>query len=97
MSYLYDMKRFARVNARFDETAAEQLQSIVAQTKLSASEVLKRSVAVYYEQLRLRASCPQEIVRRNQLIGCAEAGPNLSSTYKKILSDAWSKKHGHRR
>jgi hypothetical protein len=41
-----------RVNARLDETAAEQLEYLTESTGDTVSEVLRRSVASYYTQVR---------------------------------------------
>jgi hypothetical protein len=90
------MKHYARINARLDDTAANQLRYIIEHTKLSASESIKKSLSAYYEQLRLRASSPKEILMRNKLVGCAEADPKLSSTYKEALKADWNKKNGYR-
>jgi hypothetical protein len=95
-SYLYDMKRFARITARLYHMAASQLRYIIEHTKLSVSESIKKSLSAFYEQLRPRASLPKEILMHSKLVGCAEADPKLSSTYKEALKTDWTKKNSYR-
>jgi hypothetical protein len=84
-----------RVNARFDRVAEEQVRYIVEHTGLTVSEVLKQSVAQYYERLRQERRTPYEIMQEMGVIGAFAGGdPNASSRIKEIVAEAIAKKLG---
>jgi hypothetical protein len=84
-----------RVNARFDRVAEEQVRFIVEHTGLTVSEVLKQSVAQYYERLRQERCTPYEIMQEMGVIGAFAGGdPNASSRIKEIVAEAIAKKLG---
>jgi hypothetical protein len=82
-----------RVNARFDRVAEEQVRYIVEQTGMSVSDVLKQSVAQYYERLRKERAAPFEVMRELGVIGAYESGdPDASVTVKETVGRALERK-----
>lgn len=82
-----------RVNARFDRVAEAQVRYIVEHTGMSVSDVLKRSVAEYYERLRKERATPFEIMQRTGVIGAYDGGdPDASVKVKQTVAQALARK-----
>lgn len=86
-------ERIFRVNARFDQVAEEQVRYIVEQTGMSVSDVLKHSVAQYYEWLRQERRTPFEIMQEMGVIGAYDGGdPDASIRVKETAAQALARK-----
>jgi hypothetical protein len=78
-----------RVNARFDRVAEEQVRYIVEQTGMSVSDVLKHSVAQYYERLRQQHANPFQVMQELGVIGAYDGGnPDASIQVKQTVAQA---------
>jgi hypothetical protein len=84
-----------RVNARFDSVAEDQMRYIVEHTGMSLSEVLKQSVAQYYERLRRERRTPYELMQDLGVIGAHDGGdPDASVKVKETVSGVLKRKLG---
>lgn len=82
-----------RVNARFEGVAQQQVEYLVKTTGRGVSEVLRDSVAAYYQQVR----APETHALRHlgPLLGTGNSGhTDLSVRYKDYLTESWSRKYG---
>jgi hypothetical protein len=82
----------ARLNARLDADLNEKLEYLKRRTKLGVTDVVKRSIECYYEEVRRGASDAREILEQSGFVGCAEGDPNLSSDYKQALIESLGRK-----
>lgn len=82
-----------RVNARFEGVAEQQVEYLVKTTGRKVSDVLRESVAAYYQQMRGQET---PVLRHlGPLIGKGNSGrTDLSVRYKNILAESWSDKYG---
>ncbi len=85
-----------RINARLDEARSRKLVYLTRTTHRCTSDVIKRAIDVYYEQVKHAQLNPEEILKRTGFIGCGEAANTLSEHYKEALSESLSSKHDHR-
>ncbi|HEX9736933.1 MAG TPA: CopG family transcriptional regulator [Thermoanaerobaculia bacterium] len=85
-----------RINARLDEDRTRKFEFLAHVTSQGASEVLKRAIDAYYEQMRALHPKPAEILARTGFVGCGEASEDLSTTYKRQVRDIVARKHDHR-
>jgi len=89
-------KTINRVNARLDAESAEKLASLARDEGKSVSDVLRVAIERYYEQARSAHAAAAGILERNGFIGCADDDRDLSTTYKRRLTESLQRKHGHR-
>jgi hypothetical protein len=85
-----------RVNARFDAEVQAKLDYLAGKLECSASDVLREAVNHYYDDIKAKSTRRRGFL--DSLVGSA-AGPlpaDLSENYKKYVTDAIVKKHGHR-
>lgn len=85
-----------RVNARLDPDAAEKLTYLAQSEQKSVSDIIRIAIDRYYEQARATHAVATGILERNGFIGCADGERNLSTEYKRYLSESLRRKHGHR-
>ena len=85
-----------RINARLDDSHSQKLEFLIRVTSLGISDVLKRAIDVYYDQVYATRPQAAEILGRSGFIGCAEAEPDLSERYKEDLQELLAAKHDHR-
>ncbi len=85
-----------RVNARLDQDHSQKLAALVQMTELKISEIIKRAIDVYYDQIKGQRSSPAEVLTASGFVGFAKAAPNLSETYKDRLTASLAAKHDHR-
>jgi hypothetical protein len=83
-----------RINARLDETHSHKLDYLMQVTGDSVTEVIKRAIDVYFEQVQQSPSHALDILSRMGFIGSGHAAPDLSESYKKELSKDLDRKHG---
>jgi hypothetical protein len=82
----------ARLNARIDAALGEKLEYLKRRTKMSVTEVVKRSVECYYEEVRRGAGATKAILEESGFVGCAEGDSELSTDYKKSLVASLARK-----
>jgi len=78
-----------RINARLDEALARKLSELRARTGKSTTELIRASIESYFDQVT-RSAGPGALL--DEFIGCGEAEPELSDTYKSVLRDSLSLK-----
>ncbi len=82
-----------RVNARFEGVAEQQVEYLVKTTGRKVSDVLRESVAAYYQ--RMRGEQSPGLKHFSAMIGKGHSGrSDLSVNYKQDLTQEWSEKHG---
>ncbi len=85
-----------RINARLDESRSRKLEFLSRATDLSISDIVKQAIDVYFEQMRGRRPPPAEVLSDSGFIGCGEASPDLSESYKEAVRTLVAAKHDHR-
>jgi hypothetical protein len=85
-----------RVNARLDDDHSRKLEVLTRLTGSTVTDVLKRAIDLYYETLGRDRRRAAEVLEEQRFIGAAAGDPNLSETYKALLSDLVAAKHDHR-
>lgn len=83
-----------RLNARIDEELAAKLEHLRRRTNRSTTEIVRASIELYYERVREAEQSSERILRETGFVGCAEAEPDLSATYKTHLEESLSSKSG---
>lgn len=82
-----------RVNARFEGVAEQQVEYLVKTTGRGVSEVLRDSVAAYYQSVRGEQGAGLKYF--SAVIGKGNSGrTDLSVNDKEELAQGWSEKHG---
>lgn len=74
-----------RINARLDRDLARKVRALRDRTGQSTTEIVKASLESYYESVTGDAS-PETLL--SELIGCAEGPADLSTTYKRRLTES---------
>lgn len=86
-----------RVNARLDADRMHKLEQLAKSTGLSISDLLRDAIDHYAAANQTQhGPSAYEIMQRIGFIGCVKGPKNLSSNYKKYLTETLLKKHGHR-
>jgi hypothetical protein len=81
-----------RVNARFDGEYEKQMEFLTEATGLGVSEVLKASVAHYYQMVS--ASTPSKLPNLRRFIGGRGSGrSDVSAKTRELVSDGVAVKH----
>lgn len=78
-----------RINARLDAGLAKKLAHLQARTGKSTTELIRVSIESYYERV-VQTAGPRALL--DDFVGCASAEPELSQTYKSVLSESLGKK-----
>jgi hypothetical protein len=84
-----------RINARLSEEETQQLAEVRARTGQTVSEVVRHALRGYYEAIRGEGVSARRAILESGLVGCGEADPDLSSSYKDALRGL-GRKHGDR-
>jgi hypothetical protein len=85
-----------RVNARFDGEYEKQMEFLTEATGLGVSEVLKASVAHYYQMVS--ASTPSKLPNLSRFIGGQGSGrTNVSAKTRELIGDGLAIKHSIKR
>jgi hypothetical protein len=74
-----------RINARLDEALAGKLAELRARTGKSTTELIRASIESYFDQVTGNAG-PGALL--DDFVGCGEAEPELSDTYKSVLRES---------
>ncbi len=86
-----------RVNARLDAERMRKLEQLAKTTGLSISDVIRDAIDLYAETKQTQnGPSAYEIMQRIGFIGCAKGPKDLSTNYKKYLTESLQKKHGYR-
>ncbi len=85
-----------RINARLDPDRSRKLDFLLRMTDQKISEIIKRAIDSYYEQVRRSRPRPAEILTAAGFVGSAKADPDLSARYKDRLGESLAAKHDHR-
>jgi hypothetical protein len=85
-----------RINAWLDEGRSRKLAFLRKVTGRTLSEVLKNAIDTYYREIKREQTRARDILEKQGLVGCGEAGADLSSDYKSDLKGILDLKHGHR-
>ena len=81
-----------RLNARLDAELGAKLEYLRRRTKLSVTDVVKRSIECYYEDVRRGADDTRAILQGSGFVGCVEGAPELSVDYKRVLRESLGRK-----
>lgn len=84
--------RGGRINARLEPELRAKVDFLRRRTKLGATEIIKLSIEQYYESVRRGPRAGKEVLSARGFIGCGEAEPTLSTTYKSVLATSLAKK-----
>lgn len=76
-------KKDERINARLGEELARKLDYLASRTQQSTSDVVRESIAAYYQALEETPSRPADAL--GELVGRVEGPRDLSSRYKEEL------------
>ncbi|MDQ3261780.1 MAG: ribbon-helix-helix domain-containing protein [Pseudomonadota bacterium] len=86
-----------RVNARLDADRMHKLEQLAKTTGLSLSDVIRDAIDHYAAAKQVQnGPSAYEIMQRIGFIGCAKGPKDLSTQYKKYLTESLQKKHGYR-
>ncbi|MGH8655662.1 MAG: CopG family transcriptional regulator [Gammaproteobacteria bacterium] len=85
-----------RINARLDEDHSRKLAYLTEVVHASVSDVIKQAIDAYYERVRGAQSNAGGILRGAGFVGCGQASPELSDTYKQEAKLLAEQKHGYR-
>jgi hypothetical protein len=80
------------LNARLDEELSQKVEYLRLRTKLSVTDVVKRSIERYYEEVHRSVGDTRAILGQSGFLGCAEGEPNLSRDYKQELAKSLGRK-----
>ena len=76
----------ARVNARIDRVAEEQLRYVTEHTQMNVTEALKASIALMYAKVSSEQLSAYDIMKRAGFIGMGDSGHSDGSTNYKPRS-----------
>ena len=71
-----------RINARLDEAHSKKLAYLQKFFHAGVSDVIKQALAAYYERVRGVPSNASAVLHDAGFVGCGQASPDLSETYK---------------
>jgi hypothetical protein len=81
-----------RVNARLDRAAARKLALLKRRTGLSTSEILRAALEQFDARETEKRVAAADVLAATGFVGCGTASEDLSSDYKRILSESLRKK-----
>ena len=85
-----------RINARLDQARSRKLNRLKKVTRSNVSEIIRRAIDGYYNQVDQTAGDSAALLAESGLIGCGVGPRDLSLNYKQELLLHLNKKHGHR-
>lgn len=86
MTYMSATTADARINARLDAQSAAQLEYLTATTGLGVSEVVRASLAYYYEAQRAQAT--PTLAHLRPLVGRFRSGrSSTSADVKRVVAE----------
>jgi len=77
-----------RINARLEREMALKFRRLLALTKQSQTEVIKRALDAYFNEVSgaIAQSKGAAILKSSGFVGCGAAGRELSRSYKTALT-----------
>lgn len=85
-----------RIQTQLDEQRLKKLRYLAETTHTSASEILRQATDANFERISAARRSTATILLDSGFVGCGEASPKLSMTYKDKLNKSLGQKHGHR-
>ena len=82
-----------QIITQLDDDVANKLTYIQQQTGQDTEAVLKVAIEHYYQQLQPRQKTALDIFQDLGLVGCIDADPDLSTTYKSVISQSLKQKY----
>jgi len=83
-----------RLNARLDASRAGKVDALSRATGASVSRVIRDAIDHYHASIAGGGSGGLKAL--DKLVGCARGPKDLSRSYKRILTESLSAKHGDR-
>ena len=83
------------VTVKLDPLLEEQLRRRAAAAACTTSEVIRAALQAYLA-VPAETSAPSAFSLGSDLFGRYQAEPRLAQDRKKLLADAWARKHDHR-
>ena len=85
-----------RVNARLDDARAAKLRQLQSSLRVGASEVVKQALDLLHKEQCEGQGAKTKALLSSDFVGCADGAEDLSSRYKRHLTQALEEKHGPR-
>lgn len=82
-----------QIITQLDDDVANKLTYIQQQTGQDTETILKAAIEQYYEQLQPPQKSVLDIFQDLGLVGCIDADPDLSTTYKSMTSQSLEQKY----
>jgi hypothetical protein len=82
----------ARLNARLDAVVKRKLEYLKRRTRKSTTDVVRRSIELYYDSLQGGEEAPARLLEDSGFIGCCEGPADLSKRYKRELTEILTRK-----
>jgi hypothetical protein len=82
-----------QIITQLDDDVANKLTYIQQQTGQDTEAVLKAAIEQYYEQLQHPQKTALDIFQDLGLVGCIDTDPDLSTTYKSVISQSLEQKY----
>ena len=82
-----------QIITQLDDDVANKLTYIQQQTGQDTEAVLKVVIEHYYQQLQPLKKTALDIFQDLGLVGCIDADPDLSTTYKSVISQSLEQKY----
>lgn len=85
-----------QISTLLDDDRAGKLAYIQQQTQQDVSEVMQAAIDLYYEQLHPTSQTPFQAMQESGFVGCIQAEPDLSTSYKTLLRSVIQAKYDYR-
>jgi hypothetical protein len=86
------MRNESRINARLDKELAQKVSLVRKRTSRSLSQVVKESLTRYCDEELRKDGEPMSILKAAGYVGCADGPEDLSSDYKRHLTQTLGRK-----
>ena len=83
-----------RVNAKLDDAQAAKFRRLQSALGISASEVVKRALDLLHKEHCEGKGAKTKAPLASDFVGCTEGPEDLSSRYKRHLTQGLENKHG---
>ncbi len=84
------------ISTNLDDNYSQKLDYLTKATHKDVSEVIEQAIDRYYEYMKQTQANASEILQQSGFIGCIEAEPTLSESYKARLAEILEKKYDDR-
>ncbi len=82
-----------RINARLDEQTATDLEYLKEMTQSNNTEVLKKAIRFYADQMRNEISHSKQALIDSGFVGGFEGPKDLSTNYKRYFAESLDEKY----